>query len=71
MIGAHCGMLFPLSGYLSAVETLPYTGGPSQVNEVQFIFHLPLPLPGGAGWNKHQSCGCSEGSDLLGSLSSG
>jgi len=32
IVGAHCGMLFPLSFYLAAVvEALPYTTGPTQV----------------------------------------
>jgi len=31
MIEAHCGMLFPLSRYLAAIESLPNTAGPIQV----------------------------------------
>ena len=34
MIEAHSGMLFPRSRYLAAVvETLPFTGGPTQVTD--------------------------------------
>jgi len=31
MVEAHCAVLFPLSRYLPAIESLPYTGGPIQV----------------------------------------
>ena len=35
MIEAHCAVLFPLSRYLAAIESLPYTAVPIQV---RFIF---------------------------------
>ena len=31
MVEAHCAVLFPLSRYLPAIESLPYTGVPIQV----------------------------------------
>ena len=34
MIAAHSGILFPMSGYLTAVvKTLPFTAGPTQVTD--------------------------------------
>ena len=67
MIEAHCGLLFPMSRHLANLfETLPYTGGLTQVRmwlELAAVTASAF-LPGGAGRNKDQSCGCCERSDL-------
>ena len=70
MIEAHSGMFFPMSRYLAAVvETLPFTGGPTQVTDGYQMVRFPL--PGGADWDHHQSCVCSEGTGIQRSLSFG
>ena len=58
MIEAHCVMLFPMSPYLSAVETTPFTAGPAQVSaKLDFLQQESLSGDsGGSGctWDRQQ-----------------
>ena len=79
-VGAHCGILLPLSRYRSSILEAPTFAGPIQVIKTKRFSPHFWDIPdirhckscqGGTAWNKHQGCGGCEGSDLLWYLSAG